>query len=172
MVVHSSHLTEKSGSACLIPFFWLLEMFYLPWFYLPLYYLTIYREVQTKSAGNCTFTEEILNGKLHYLCNIFSIVVTRRKETVSTPWKKNWVISISINQRFFPVIIFVCEYQQYTESAVRRFFKIRALKNFARFTAKQPVLESLFDKNAGLEAYKFIKNRLQHSYFPVNIAKF
>ena len=34
------------------------------------------------------------------------------------------------------------------------------------------MLESLFNKVAGLKACKFIKNRLQHRRFPVNIAKF
>ena len=37
---------------------------------------------------------------------------------------------------------------------------------------KTPILESLFSKVASLEAYKFIKKRLQHTCFPVNIANF
>ena len=37
---------------------------------------------------------------------------------------------------------------------------------------KVPVLESLFNKIAGLETCDFIKKGLQHSCFPVNIAKF
>ena len=36
----------------------------------------------------------------------------------------------------------------------------------------KPVLESLFNKVAGLKAWNFIKNRLQHSCFPVKFAKF
>ena len=36
---------------------------------------------------------------------------------------------------------------------------------------KAPVLESLFNKVAGLKACNFIKKRLQYSCFPVNIAK-
>ena len=36
---------------------------------------------------------------------------------------------------------------------------------------KTPVLESLFDKNAGFQACSFIKKRLQSSCFPANIAK-
>ena len=35
-----------------------------------------------------------------------------------------------------------------------------------------PVLESLFNKVAGLRACNFIKKRLQHPYFLVNIVKF
>ena len=37
---------------------------------------------------------------------------------------------------------------------------------------KTPVLESLFDKVAGLKAYNFNKKRLLRRCFPVNIAKF
>ena len=37
---------------------------------------------------------------------------------------------------------------------------------------KTPVLESLFNKVVGLQACKFVKNRLEHGYFPLNIAKF
>ena len=36
---------------------------------------------------------------------------------------------------------------------------------------KAPVLEYLFNKVAGLKACNFIKKRLQHSFFPVNIVK-
>ena len=49
------------------------------------------------------------------------------------------------------------------------FFKIGVLKNFA--TEKPPVLESLSNKVAGLKAGNFIKKKLQHRCFPVNIAK-
>ena len=34
------------------------------------------------------------------------------------------------------------------------------------------MLESLFNKNAGLQVYNFTKKRLKHRCFPVNIAKF
>ena len=34
------------------------------------------------------------------------------------------------------------------------------------------MLESLFDKGAGLQSCNFIKKRLQHTSFPVNIGKF
>ena len=44
------------------------------------------------------------------------------------------------------------------------------LKNFAIFTGKH-LLESVL-KVAGLQACNFIKKRLQHRRFPVNIAKF
>ena len=37
---------------------------------------------------------------------------------------------------------------------------------------KHTYLESLYDKVADLKACNFIKKRLPHSCFPVNIAKF
>ena len=46
------------------------------------------------------------------------------------------------------------------------------LKYFAKFPRKTPVLESLFNKIAGLEACNFIKKTLQHRCFPVKLAKF
>ena len=52
------------------------------------------------------------------------------------------------------------------------FFKIGFLKKFAIFTGKHLCLESLFNKVAGLQRYNFIKKKLQHRIFPVNIAKF
>ena len=50
-------------------------------------------------------------------------------------------------------------------------FKIHVLKNFAIFTGKR-VLGSLFNKAASLNACYFIKKRLQHRCFLVNIMKF
>ena len=47
-------------------------------------------------------------------------------------------------------------------------FKTGDLKYSAIFT-KKPVLQSLFNKIA---LKYFIKKRLQHSYFPLNIVKF
>ena len=43
---------------------------------------------------------------------------------------------------------------------------------FCKFHGKAPVLESLFNKVADLLAYNFIKKRLQHRCFPVNVAQF
>ena len=51
------------------------------------------------------------------------------------------------------------------------YFKIDALKNFTNFTGKMHVLEFLFKKASDHQACKFIKKRLQHRYFPVNLAK-
>ena len=48
-------------------------------------------------------------------------------------------------------------------------FKIGVFKNFAR---KTPVLESLFNNITGMKAWNFLKKRLQHKRFPVNITKF
>ena len=50
------------------------------------------------------------------------------------------------------------------------FLKVGVLKNFFDIHRKTPVLESLLI-SAGLETCNFIKKRLQHKCFPVNIAK-
>ena len=49
------------------------------------------------------------------------------------------------------------------------FFKKGVLKTFAIFTKKHL---SAFNNITVLEACSFTKKRLQHSYFPVSIAKF
>ena len=60
-----------------------------------------------------------------------------------------------------------------TKSSYRKCsIKQAVLKNFAIFKEKTPVLESLFNKVAGLQACDFIKKRLQHRCFPVNVTKF
>ena len=41
-----------------------------------------------------------------------------------------------------------------------------------KFHRETPVLESFFDKVAGLQVRNFIKKRLQQSYFPVKFVKF
>ena len=51
-------------------------------------------------------------------------------------------------------------------------FKIDALKNFAIFTKKKSIcVRVFFNKITGLQAYNFIKKRIQHRCFPVNVAK-
>ena len=50
--------------------------------------------------------------------------------------------------------------------------KTAALENFAILNRKTPVLESALNKVTGLQAWNFIKKRLQRRWFPVNIAKF
>ena len=55
-----------------------------------------------------------------------------------------------------------CSHSQNTEALVSRYFS-----KFHNFNRKIPVLESLLTKLQALEAYKFIKKRLQHRCFPV-----
>ena len=52
------------------------------------------------------------------------------------------------------------------------FNKKAALKNFAIFTEKHLPSSLFLNKNVGLQSWNFIKKRLQHRFFPVNIAKF
>ena len=52
-------------------------------------------------------------------------------------------------------------------------FYLNAVINiFEVFTGKTPVLQSLFNKVASLQACNFIKKRLQRKCFPVKLAKF
>ena len=51
------------------------------------------------------------------------------------------------------------------------FYKKAVLKKFCNIPSKTPVLESLFNKIEDLQVCNFIKKRLQHRWFPVNIAK-
>ena len=52
----------------------------------------------------------------------------------------------------------------FRSSRLQRFFKTDVLKNCAIFTEKKPVMESLFNKVAGLQAFNFIQKRLQHMF--------
>ena len=61
---------------------------------------------------------------------------------------------------------------EFRSSRSQMSFKISVLKNFAIFTWKTPVLESLFNNVAGLQTCNFIKKRLQRRCFSVNIVKF
>ena len=45
-------------------------------------------------------------------------------------------------------------------------------QKFRNIYRKTAILDSLFNKVAGLKVCNFIKKRLRHWYFPVNIAKF
>ena len=60
--------------------------------------------------------------------------------------------------------------EKYNEQKV--FYKKIVLNNFAIFTEKHLCWYLFFNKNAGLQAWNFIKKRLQHRCFLVNIAKF
>ena len=51
-------------------------------------------------------------------------------------------------------------------------FKMDVFKKFSNIHRKTPVLESLFNKVAGLKVCNFIKKRLQGRCFPVNVGKF
>ena len=57
-------------------------------------------------------------------------------------------------------------------SAVRRCSSKQLFFIILQNSKETPVLGSLFNKVAALKAYSFIKKRLQHRCFPVNIAKF
>ena len=59
-----------------------------------------------------------------------------------------------------------------TEAARRQMFLTIGVPKFPNNHRKAPALESLFNKVVDLKNCNFIKKRLQHSCFPVNITKF
>ena len=50
-------------------------------------------------------------------------------------------------------------------------YKKGVLKIFCNIHEKTHVLDCLFNKAAGMKAFNFIKKRLQHRCFPLNIEK-
>ena len=65
------------------------------------------------------------------------------------------------------------DFMRYFQKQPRNMFcKKRCSKTFCKFHRKTPMLQSLFNNVAGLQACIFIKKRLQHKCFPVNIAIF
>ena len=57
-------------------------------------------------------------------------------------------------------------------SRSQMFLKIGVLNFFEKFQRKRFLMESLFNKVAGLKTCNFIKKRLQRKCFPVNFRKF
>ena len=58
------------------------------------------------------------------------------------------------------------------KQASEMFYKESYSKKFCNIHRNTPVSESLFNKVVGLQACNFIKRRLQHKCFSVNIGKF
>ena len=55
---------------------------------------------------------------------------------------------------------------------MNRLLQKAVLKSFSIFTEKHLCWSLFLNKNAGLQSWNFIKKRLQHRFFSVNIAKF
>ena len=66
----------------------------------------------------------------------------------------------------------------YVNTSIKRnnrsqlFLKVGALKNFWKTHTETVLSESLFNEVVSLQTGNFIKKRLQHRRFPLNIAKF
>ena len=58
-----------------------------------------------------------------------------------------------------------------TEAAFRRCSPKNVSLKILQYRPESAVLESLFNKVAGLKVCRLIEKRLQHGCFPVNIAK-
>ena len=105
--------------------------------------------------------------------NLFEFNSTRYNETQPLTWiinEINFQIKRSENLSQSYVIFLWVIWTIFRSCRSQIFFKIGVLKNIANFTEKY-VLESLFNKNAGLTTRNFIKKRLQHRHFPVKLAK-
>ena len=127
---------------------------------------------------------EVLLRKLPVIphnCKRWSLLVLTRYILASTlilPWLEikvsygnlknvmnNWTKSIFKHNN--EDIITTLNKSSYQRCSIKK----AVLNNFAILTGKH-VLESLFNKVAGLKAYNFIKKRRQSRCFSVNIAKF
>ena len=62
-------------------------------------------------------------------------------------------------------IVFFLLYFNLRKQPPEIFCRKRCLQKLRKFHRKTPVLESLFNKVAGLRAWNFIQNRLQHRKF-------
>ena len=83
---------------------------------------------------------------------------------------KETVHSEQMGWLFF--IINVWQSPKHDRSSNQRFSIRKLLIRFSNILRKTLVFESLFNEVAGLQACNFIKKKLQHRCFPVNIAKF
>ena len=63
-------------------------------------------------------------------------------------------------------------FEMLEKQSLEVFYKKICSQKFPNIHRKTSVLESLFNKVAGLQACNFIKKRYQHRCFPVNISKF
>ena len=70
------------------------------------------------------------------------------------------ILRNSFFKRLLMLLTFVV--LRYRSSRSQMFFKIGFLKTFANFIEKKTVLESLFNKVAGLRVSNFVKKRLQY----------
>ena len=102
-----------------------------------------------------TFTEYILNGKLHLFCseNFYKHLFYR---TLPDDYQK---------QPFVDVLQTRC-------SCPEVFCKKGGCRNFAKFIGKQLYQSLLFNKLQAWQACNFIKTEIWHRCFPVYFAKF
>ena len=98
-------------------------------------------------------------------CSVFRCSVFRR----------SWFYSMSLKACFYTIeFLQIVLYLQvrFQKQPFPNVFQNRCSSKFRNIHEKTPVLESLFNNAAGLEACNSTKRRLQQSCFPVSIAKF
>ena len=112
-----------------------------------------------------SLTEEILNGKLHFLCCDVPIshpLKTTENQTFSSIFRR---FKMGTLRQEMGKIFKELSHQSCS-------VKKAVLKKFHNVYSKTPVLESFLNKVTGLKSCNFIKKRLQQRYFIVNIAIF
>ena len=74
---------------------------------------------------------------------------------------------------FLLLVMLFADVAKRSNSSLKTFFKTDVFRNFAILIHRKiAVLEPLFNNVSGLKACIFIKKRLQHRCFSMNIAKF
>ena len=111
-----------------------------------------------------TFTEEILNGKFHFLCSGECLPIH-----VSLFIRNPKLLDICLAFRMF---CWQAWFKQSRSSRLEVFCKEAVLRNFAKFTGKHLYQSLVFNKVAGLRPATLLQKRLWHRCFPVNFAKF
>ena len=116
---------------------------------------------------------------LRLLASLFNLKYLEISENDQIAENKFWSIFcevLSITAKFFLLRGLISIIYHQIKNSKRHneqvFNKTAVLKNFAIFTEKQLCWNLFLNKNAGLQSWNFIKRRLQHRFFPVNIAKF
>ena len=122
--------------------------------------------------------------------SLFAILTTYKQISVKakwlnskkSPWRRNEILfekKPSLHKKFWSIYCQVLgvTWPNFTNKISEKYYeqvfhKKAVLKNFAIFTEKHPCWSLFLNKKSGLQSWNFIKTRLQHRCFPVDIAKF
>ena len=110
-----------------------------------------------------TFTEEVLNGKLHFLS---SVLLSNHSWSHLDYGDK--IYDRAYNTPFHQNI----ESIQHRHSRPKVFYEKGVLRNFAKFTGNHLCQSLPFNEAADLRPASLLKKRLWHKYLPMNFAIF